>query len=160
MLFNKNNTSHFKEVEKALTLIQKKVLWLQENNKISTVLLAGHDNKTISTLSEILFQKLTEDHRKSFLLVDLNDCNTKAEDMDWDHDLVIIYCNDLVASPAIYSFSNYIDSAIILIEAGHTSRHAVKEMIQTLQTVNVSICGAILHGFKEKIPSLLKKVFS
>ena len=160
MFFNKNKNSHYKEIEKALTLIQKKILWLQENKGISTVLLAGHDNKSINTLSEMLFQKLTEDHSRSFLLVNLNDCSTKAEDMDWDHDLVIAYCNDLVSSPAVYSFSNYIDSAIVLIEAGHTSRHAVKEMIQTLHAVKVSVCGAILHGFKEKIPSILNKVFS
>lgn len=160
MFFRKNKGCRYKEIEKALTLIQKKILWLQENNGLNTILLAGDDNKSIETISERLFQKLTEDHGKNFLLVNLNDCNTKPEDMDWDHDLVIAYCDDLTSSPAVYSFSKYIDSAIILIEAGHTSRNAVKEMIQTLQAVKVSTYGAILHGFKERIPSILNRIFN
>ncbi|MCM8530656.1 MAG: hypothetical protein NE330_05790 [Lentisphaeraceae bacterium] len=160
MFFSKNKQSRYKEIEKALILIQKKLLWLKENNDLNTILLAGHDNKSIEQISEKLFQKLTEDHNKSFLLVNLNDTNAKPNELDWDHDLVILYCDNLTSSPSLYNFSKFIDTSIILIEAGCTSRNAIKEMLTTLEDVRVSVCGSILHGFQEKIPSILNRIFN
>lgn len=158
MIFNRNKKNQYKEIEKVLTIIQQKLLWLKANNQVSSILLAGHDNNSIEIISERLFQKLTEDHSQSFLLLNLNDNFLNPEKIDWEHDLVISYCNDLNRCPGIYKFSNYIDSSILMIEAGSTSRTSTKEMVTNLKEIKIPITGSILHGFQEKIPSILRRI--
>ncbi len=158
MIFKKNKKNQYKAIEKVLTIIQQKLLWLKANKQVGSILLAGNNNNFIESISEILFQKLTEDHSKSFLLLNINDNSLDPEKIDWEHDLVIAYCNNLNSCPGIFKFSNYIDSSILMIEAGNTSRTSVREMVTNLNGIKIPITGSILHNFQEKIPQILRRI--
>lgn len=160
MFFKSNKKNTYKQIEKSVDLILKKLLWLKENKSANTILLAGQNNETVKAISEKLFQKLTEDYDKNFLLLNLGEAVKGPDSIDWDHDLVLCYCEDFSSCPAIYEYSSYIDTSIILVKSGHSNRARIKDMIKGLKDINVSVSGAILHSFKEKIPSIINWIIS
>ena len=154
-MFSKKNNSKILYKEN-VRLLAEKLLWLKEHHNINVLLLAGVEKNDSYKLIQDIYNVIEKCHNLSISLTHLVSGTSCELDIDWEHDLNLIYLDNVNQN---FHLPSYIDHTLILIKASQSSRNQIRKAIDLLDSYQLKISGSILHNFKEKVPNIIKRIF-
>ena len=154
LILKKDNAQYFEQIN----LLASKIVWLKKNERPYVLLLAGLERESLSYLAEDLYHTIAKQGLKvSLSFLCSNDLANN--DIDWDHELNIIYLDDTLNNPHLASVASFIDSAILVVNSAFTKRSTALKAVELLKRFGVKVSGSLLHNYKEKVPSLFRRIF-
>ena len=154
ILKKNDNTEYLEQVN----LLASKIIWMKEQESINVILLVGQEKEDYNYFTEDLFHTIAQKGLKaSFTFLKSND--HMNNNIDLEHDLNLVYLDNINYNPHLASISQYTDTSILVLKSSCSKRTEIHKTIELLKSFKIKISGSVLHNYQEKVPSFIRRVF-
>lgn len=156
MLKRKKDNTHYDE---SINLLTSKILWYHQKLDVNLLMFASLEKEEKNTFLIDIFNKLQKKADFDCAMHHIYSGEAEFPVIDFDHDLNIIFLDNILKNPHLLRVSDLPDKTFLLLKASETRRADANKAKEVLLTAGVEVNGAILQNFLEKVPGFIKRIF-